>query len=95
MKYIHITDDYVLQGGQRPPSSQQFPLQITSDAEGGTPGVPGVDYPVLSTIPQTKFDCKTQRYKGFFADTEARCQVSTSQINILFRNHKNNLTKGK
>ncbi|XP_068624467.1 uncharacterized protein [Battus philenor] len=56
-------------------TSQQFPLPITSDEEGGTPGRPGVDYPILTIIPHTKFDCKTQRYKGFFADPETRCQV--------------------
>lgn len=43
--------------------------------EGGTPGKPGVDYPALYDIPQTKFSCKTQRYKGFFADEETNCQV--------------------
>ncbi|XP_047505269.1 uncharacterized protein LOC125049847 [Pieris napi] len=56
-------------------SSQQFPQPIHSDEEGGTPGRPGVDYPILTVIPPTKFDCKTQRYKGFFADPETRCQV--------------------
>ncbi|XP_014359777.2 uncharacterized protein LOC106711872 [Papilio machaon] len=56
-------------------TSQRFPLPITSDEEGGTPGHPGIDYPILTVIPQTKFDCKTQRYKGFFADPETRCQV--------------------
>ncbi|KAI8420945.1 hypothetical protein MSG28_008099 [Choristoneura fumiferana] len=56
-------------------SSQSFPLRPHSDDEGGTPGRPGVDYPVLTIIPPTAFDCKTQRYKGFFADPETRCQV--------------------
>ncbi|XP_030027380.2 uncharacterized protein LOC115445295 isoform X1 [Manduca sexta] len=64
-------DDFPVSGG----SSQQFPLPVTSDDEGGTPGRPGIDYPILTTIPQTAFNCKTQRYKGFFADTETRCQV--------------------
>ncbi|XP_026485579.2 uncharacterized protein LOC113393094 [Vanessa tameamea] len=64
-------DDYPTGGS----SSQRFPLPVTSDEEGGTPGRPGVDYPILTLIPPTKFDCKTQRYKGFFADTETRCQV--------------------
>ncbi|XP_060802294.1 uncharacterized protein LOC106137622 [Amyelois transitella] len=59
----------------RATTSQRFPLPITSDDEGGTPGQPGVDYPILTTIPQTRFNCKTQRYKGFFADPETRCQV--------------------
>lgn len=52
---------------------QTFPA-ITQ--EGGTPGKPGVDYPALSTIPQTSFSCKTQRYKGFFGDPDTNCQVS-------------------
>lgn len=43
--------------------------------EGGTPGKPGIDYPALSSIPQTNFNCKTQRYKGFFADPDTNCQV--------------------
>ncbi|GBP05548.1 hypothetical protein EVAR_3041_1 [Eumeta japonica] len=55
-------------------TSQKFPLPIQSDDEGGTPGRPGVDYPTLTIIPQTRFNCKTQRYKGFFADPETRCQ---------------------
>jgi len=41
----------------------------------GNPGRPGVDYPTLSVIPKTSFDCKTQRYKGFFGDPETLCQV--------------------
>lgn len=43
--------------------------------EGGTPGKPGIDYPALSSIPQTRFSCKTQRYKGFFGDPDTHCQV--------------------
>ncbi|XP_045467176.1 tight junction protein ZO-1 [Harmonia axyridis] len=43
--------------------------------EGGTPGTPGVDYPALSSIPPTSFNCKTQRYKGFFGDPDTNCQV--------------------
>lgn len=43
--------------------------------EGGTPGKPGEDYPAYSKIPQTSFNCKTQRYKGFFGDPDTNCQV--------------------
>lgn len=43
---------------------------------GGTPGRPGIDYPTLAVIPQTSFDCKIQRYKGFFGDPETKCQVN-------------------
>lgn len=45
----------------------------------GNPGRPDVDYPILSVIPKTSFDCKTQRYKGFFGDPETHCQV----LNII------------
>lgn len=64
-------DDTPSNGG----TVQRFPPPVTSDDEGGTPGQPGVDYPILTVIPPTSFDCKTQRYKGFFADPETRCQV--------------------
>lgn len=43
--------------------------------EGGTPGKPGIDYPAHSFIPQTDFNCKKQRYKGFFGDPDTSCQV--------------------
>ncbi|XP_044762014.1 uncharacterized protein LOC123319214 [Coccinella septempunctata] len=43
--------------------------------EGGTPGTAGKDYPALSSIPPTSFNCKTQRYKGFFGDPDTNCQV--------------------
>lgn len=61
-------------------TSQRFPQLINSDEEGGTPGKPGIDYPTLTVIPETSFDCKTQRYKGFFADTETRCQVHDTHL---------------
>ena len=44
------------------------------------PGQPLIDYPVLSRMPDTGFDCADQEYDGFFADIseEARCQVTSS-----------------
>jgi hypothetical protein len=53
-------------------TTQIFPAPNT---EGGTPGYPGVDYPTYSSIPETSFTCKNQRYKGFFGDPETSCQV--------------------
>jgi hypothetical protein len=53
-------------------TTQIFPAP---NAEGGTPGRPGIDYPTYSSIPETSFTCKNQRYKGFFGDTETYCQV--------------------
>lgn len=52
---------------------------VTVNSSGETPGPntgrPGIDYPALSEIPQTNFNCKEQRYKGFFGDPETHCQV--------------------
>ncbi|OQR75539.1 hypothetical protein BIW11_08352 [Tropilaelaps mercedesae] len=42
--------------------------------EDSIPGKPESDYPTFTTIPQTAFDCKGQT-PGYYADTEARCQV--------------------
>ncbi|XP_018306046.1 uncharacterized protein [Mycetomoellerius zeteki] len=42
---------------------------------GATRGKPNVDYPAYATIPETKFSCKDQRYKGFFGDPATGCQV--------------------
>ncbi|KAK7074674.1 hypothetical protein SK128_023728 [Halocaridina rubra] len=40
-------------------------------------GVPGVDYPILASVPDTGFDCDAQDVQGYYADTdpEAGCQV--------------------
>ena len=40
------------------------------------PGVAGVDFPVLTEIPQTGFDCAAQDFPGIYADMDADCQVS-------------------
>lgn len=52
--------------------NEKYPLNTP---EGGTPGIAGQDYPAYSSIPTTRFNCKTQRYKGFFGDPETNCQV--------------------
>ncbi|CAL8116720.1 unnamed protein product [Orchesella dallaii] len=57
-----------------PDSTTTEATTTTTDAT-SIPGVPGVDYPILDEIPQTGFDCKNQRYKGFFADIDAKCQA--------------------
>ncbi|KAF5273089.1 hypothetical protein FQR65_LT04831 [Abscondita terminalis] len=57
------------------PSSYVSEMFPANTPEGGTPGRPGIDYPALSHIPPTSFDCQTQRYKGFFADPDTSCQV--------------------
>lgn len=37
-------------------------------------GQPGVDYPMLTTIPPTKFNCKEHK-DGYYGDAETNCQV--------------------
>lgn len=58
--------------GQDVTTDEKYPLNTP---EGGTPGIAGQDYPAYSVIPTTGFNCKTQRYKGFFGDPETNCQV--------------------
>lgn len=48
---------------------------IQNTSPGPNSGRPGIDYPILSEIPPTSFNCKDQRYKGFFGDPETHCQV--------------------
>ncbi|XP_064081944.1 pro-resilin-like [Macrobrachium nipponense] len=40
-------------------------------------GVPGEDYPILASVPDTGFDCNAQNVQGYYADTarEAGCQA--------------------
>ncbi|XP_042218294.1 mucin-5AC-like [Homarus americanus] len=42
---------------------------------GSIPGRSGVDYPTFQTIPKTGFDCSSKPAGGYYADTEADCQV--------------------
>jgi hypothetical protein len=39
------------------------------------PGVPGEDYPILADVPETAFSCDGQVAGGYYADSEAECQV--------------------
>jgi len=42
---------------------------------GEIPGTADIDYPVLSSVPETSFSCRDQQIGGYYADVEARCQV--------------------
>lgn len=55
-------------------NSQLIQDKPTKDDQ-NTPGRAGIDYPIYSIIPETSFTCKSQRYKGFFADPDTKCQV--------------------
>lgn len=45
------------------------------------PGQPEQDYPVFEVVPHTSFTCADKQFPGYFADTEARCQVCTRVTN--------------
>ncbi|XP_063591979.1 uncharacterized protein LOC134769074 [Penaeus indicus] len=48
---------------------------LAANIPGG--GVPGEDYPILASVPDTGFSCGEQEFPGYYADTapEAGCQV--------------------
>ncbi|XP_066971863.1 uncharacterized protein [Macrobrachium rosenbergii] len=48
---------------------------LAANIPGG--GVPGEDYPILASVPDTGFSCADQDFPGYYADTadEAGCQV--------------------
>lgn len=50
----------------------------------GVLGRPGIDFPVMTTIPKTQFDCASLG-NGYFADLETSCQVRSIQSYILQR----------
>ncbi|XP_045581726.1 eggshell protein 1-like [Procambarus clarkii] len=73
-------------GYSAPPSNRYGPptgsygldaelVALQENIPGG--GVPGEDYPVLASPPDTGFSCDAQAVAGYYADTdpEARCQV--------------------
>ncbi|XP_064082669.1 uncharacterized protein LOC135198744 [Macrobrachium nipponense] len=49
--------------------------ELTESIPGG--GVPGQDFPILASVPDTGFSCDAQNVPGYYADTarEAGCQV--------------------
>ncbi|XP_047471198.1 pupal cuticle protein 36-like [Penaeus chinensis] len=50
-------------------------VALSESIPGG--GVPGEDYPILASVPDTGFSCDAQAVQGYYADTaaEAGCQV--------------------
>lgn len=44
------------------------------------PGEPGEDYPILSRINLSNFNCRDQKYPGYYADVQSRCQVSVGYL---------------
>lgn len=72
-------EDKTSENAESNPKEESEELSLDTP-EGGTPGKPGIDYPAFYSIPETSFNCKTQRYKGFFGDTETNCQVGLNPL---------------
>lgn len=51
------------------------PADTDPEVYQGVLGRPGVDFPVMTTIPKTNFDCRSLG-NGYFADLETSCQVT-------------------
>ncbi|CAL4218034.1 unnamed protein product, partial [Meganyctiphanes norvegica] len=49
--------------------------RLAGNIPGG--GIPGENYPILASVPETKFACEDMEFPGYYADTadEAACQV--------------------
>jgi len=47
-------------------------------------GQAGVDFPVLASVPETGFNCNTQKFPGIYADQDADCQAR-EQLPLLIR----------
>ncbi|XP_065078413.1 mucin-3B isoform X2 [Ochlerotatus camptorhynchus] len=66
--------------GRSEPSKRLQKRLITDNADDdienyqGVVGRPGIDFPVLTGIPNTKFNCQ-QYGNGYFADLDTKCQV--------------------
>lgn len=80
-------DNYPLVNNGQKDNTENIPPSLKY---GATRGKPHVDYPAYSTIPLTNFNCKQQRYKGFFGDPATRCQVYIRQrfINYVYNRKK-------
>ena len=59
-------------------------IAVSDDEMPPIPGVAGVDFPVLTEIPQTGFDCAAQDFPGIYADMDTDCQVSTVRRKKFF-----------
>ncbi|XP_037788556.1 U1 small nuclear ribonucleoprotein C-like [Penaeus monodon] len=57
------------------PAAEDPVAALAASIPGG--GVPGEDYPILASVPDTGFSCEEQQFPGYYADTapEAGCQV--------------------
>lgn len=56
-------------------TSADAPSDPISMLKDSVPGVPGDDYPIYAEAPETAFTCDDKVNGGYYADSEARCQV--------------------
>lgn len=85
-----ISAEHRASGEESSSSSEEDldPVHSTKLSKSGLPGDPGIDYPILPSIPLTDFHCRG-RTPGFYGDTQTACQVSslslkTKKLFLLF-----------
>merc|ERR1719418_218930 len=60
--------------GQEAEAEEVDPVEALGEV---IPGVPGEDYPIYATPPDTSFSCDGY-IRGYYADPEAECQTTPS-----------------
>ncbi|OQV23739.1 hypothetical protein BV898_02475 [Hypsibius exemplaris] len=63
-----VWDSLSILAGNRHLKSDDI-MELIKSAMGGS------DYPALSTIPLTKFTCRSMKQPGYYADVDTKCQV--------------------
>merc|ERR1712048_1389704 len=56
-------------------SGEEFGTGSEGSLEETIPGIPGDDYPIFAEVPETSFVCDGLVEGGYYADSEAECQV--------------------
>ncbi|XP_050424052.1 uncharacterized protein LOC126835474 [Adelges cooleyi] len=79
--YLEDFDDVEKNYSEQRQSLKRIPRKLQSatnedfQSYQGVMGRPGVDFPILSSIPHTEFSCKKVKKPGYYADLETDCQV--------------------
>ncbi|XP_014209897.1 uncharacterized protein LOC106640384 [Copidosoma floridanum] len=70
-KYLFCHEPKVISNAQSVAQGREVVIALCAHDSSGQPGV---DYPILTSIPATSFKCQDQK-SGYYADQETHCQV--------------------
>lgn len=80
--HAHDDDGHYEHGHDHDDESNERPRRAKSHQDKidwlrkSIPGEPGADYPILSRVNVTNFNCRDYPWPGFYADVDSDCQVS-------------------